>query len=183
MKKPKLASGFAQKEVDRLDSEFQAKSEQMSKLTQDDMAQAPVKAMEPQTQMSKKQILSADAPMITPTQSYPSKKKKNPAQDALRREGWEYIRCVCENNEIKGEQLEFWLKPAWDGEDCNFWVIPVNRPVMIPRHVALHIRSRKYHRLMMDEKITIENTGFGEMKGQMVATHTMQRLNCHAEGF
>ena len=183
MKKPKLASGFAQKEVDRLDDEFKAKAEQAASLTQDDLAKAPMKQEDVEPFRPKKEILEAPVPRIVPTFSRSPNGKKKPEQDSLRRRAWEYVKVICSNAEIPGEQIEFWHKPAISGEECNYWQIPADRPVLIPRHVAEHIKSRKYHRLKMQEEITVERSGMGEFKGKMVAEHTLQRLDCTPVGF
>lgn len=184
MKKPELASGMAQKEVDRVEKQFNEQSERMQNFTQDKMQNAPVKEVAPQTEITKGQFMREDAPRITPVHAYPSRGgTKKPEQDGLRRKAWEYVRCICENLECPGEDLDFWLKPPLSGEDCNNWKIPVNKVVMIPRHVAEHLASRKYHRLYMDENITVMDTGFGQMKGQLTASKTVHRLNCRAEGF
>lgn len=183
MKKPNVTTGLVQKEVDRLDAEFQAKSHQMSNLTQEEISKAPVKEVEPKTNLSRAQIQEIDAPKIVPTMSKRANGKKKPEQDALRRRAWEYVKVICENNEILQEPLQFWHKPMIAGEDCNYWQIPVGRPVYIPRHLAEHIRSRKYHRLIMQEEMTVERNQFGEMKGKMVATETRQRLDCRVVGF
>jgi hypothetical protein len=183
MKKPKLASGFAQKEVDRLETEFDAKAVQMASLTQDAMNEAPVNELEPQTKMTKAKILEADAPKIVPSMTRTANGKKKPEQDAIRKRGWEYIRVIAENVELPGEKIEFWHKPMWAGEDCHFWQIPVNRPIYVPRFVAEHIRSRKYHRLTMQNEMTVETNQFGEMKGKLIATEVRQRLDCRVVGF
>lgn len=184
MKKPKLASGFAQKEVDRVEAEFKAATDANASLTQDVMSKAPEKESDVEPFMPKRQILQAPVPRIVPTYSRSPNGKKKPEQDALRRRAWEYVQVICTNSEIASENLEFWHKPMIAGEECNFWQIPVNRPVFLPRHVAEHIKTRKYHRLVMQEEITVEHTGFGEMKGKLVASHTVQRLDCTpAAGF
>ena len=183
MKKPNVTNGPVQKEIDRLDAEFKAKSEQMSNLTQEEINKAPLKEVEPQTKLSQAQIKELDAPKIVPSRTKKANGKKKPEQDSLRKRAWEYIKVICENNEIFQEPLKFWYKPMIGGEDCHYWEIPVGRPVYIPRHVAEHIRSRKYHRLVMQEEMTVEHTQFGEMRGKMVATETRQRLDCRVVGF
>lgn len=184
MKKPQLASGFAQKEVDRVDAEFKSTTDANANLTQDVLSKAPVKELVPDPFAPKRQLLSAEVPRIVPTFSRGPNGKKKPEQESLRKRAWEYVKVVCSNMEVAGEQIEFWHKPPISGEDCNFWQVPVNRPVWIPRHVAEHIKSRKYHRLMMQEEITVESSGYGEFKGKMVASHSLQRLDCtSAEGF
>lgn len=184
MKKPKLASGIAQKEVDRLEAEFDAKQRQAETLLHADKSQVPVKETPAEKFMPNPDVLKKEMPRITPTWSRPANGKKKPEQDSLRRHAWEYVEVICTHNEIAGETMEFWLKPAISGEDCNFWQVPVNRPVKIPRHVAEHIKTRKYCRLMMLEEMTVERQGPYEFKGKLTYSHTVQRLDCTpASGF
>jgi hypothetical protein len=184
MKKPKLAHGFAQKEVDRLDAEFTAKEQEAQKLLETNKDLLPVQETAPEKFMPNPDSLKKNIPRISPTWSKPANGKKKPEQDSLRRKAWEYVEVICAHNEISGETLEFWLKPMIAGEDCNFWQVPVNRVVMIPRHVAEHIKTRKYARLMMQEEMTVERQGPYEFKGKMTYSHTVQRLDCtSASGF
>lgn len=182
-KKPNVADGLAQKEVDRLDAEFNAKEKQMSEMTQDAMKDAPLKELAPQVKISKEALEKTDAPKIVPCLTRAANGKKKSEQDALRKRAWEYIKVIAENNEVIGEDIEFWHKPMIAGEDLHFWKIPVNKPIYVPRHIAEHIRSRKYHRLKTDENIRVETNQFGDMMGRMIATETRQRLDCRVAGF
>lgn len=177
MNKPKLNAGFAQKEVDRLDSEFDAKQEQMSSLTQDEMNKAPKKEQEPQAVLSKREEKSYDAPVIKPSQTVPGIGKRKPEQDSLRRQAWELVKVVVENRESIGESIELWHKAPFGGEPCTFWQLPTNKPIYIPRFLADRIKKCNYHVLTTVEQ-SIGRNEWGEMIGKMVATETRNRLDC-----
>jgi len=181
MEKPKLSSGQARKEVDRLETEFQEKAKQMSSMTQDEIATAPVKETESKVEMSKKEIIQFDAPMIKPSHKIHGIGKPKAEQEGLRKKAWEYVKVVAENLEVHGETIEFWHKPPYSGEPCCFWQVPVNKPVYVPRFVADHLSTRCYHRLVMQEKTT--NLGHGEITSTLVATETRRRLDCRTVGF
>lgn len=182
MNKLKVSTGVAQKEIDRLDAEFNAKQQQMSSLSQDEMNKAPIAETEHQTKLSKQEVKQYDAPEIKPSQTIPGIGKRKPEQDNLRRRAWELVKVVAENCEVIGEKIELWHKAPFSGEPCTFWQIPVNKPIYIPRFLADHLMTRNYHRLVMQET-PVENNQYGQVIGQMIASETRRRLDCRIVGF
>ncbi|HEX5553450.1 MAG TPA: hypothetical protein VFX43_09400 [Chitinophagaceae bacterium] len=155
--------------------------EQMSALTQDAMQSAPLHEVEAQTKMTKKQVEEYDAPVIRATKSMPSTGKALPQEAQAREDGWKYIKCIAENNEVVGEMIEFWYK-KFSGDPIYFWQVPVNKPIYLPKHVAQHISDRKYHVMKMQSK-PIHEVAFGEPMDRLVCQETRRRLDCRSVQF
>lgn len=154
---------------------------EMSALTQDAMQDAPLHETEAQTQMSKREIEAYDAPLIKPTRSMPSSGKSLEKEKKMREDGWKYIKVIAENNEVNGEMIEFWLK-KFAGDPVNFWQVPVNKPVYLPRHVAEHLSNRKYHVFKMQDR-PMHEVQFGEPASKLVCQETRRRLDCRSVQF
>ena len=87
----------------------------------------------------------------------------------------QYVRIIAENNEIKGDHIEIWTKP-YPGVAAQFWNVPVNKPIYVPRYLAEQIKRKFYHRLQMQEQI-VENNSIGSVYGKIVVDTTISRLD------
>lgn len=175
--KPIPTSSLAEKELDRLDNQFKDYEEQVKSLDMNTLASAPKEEKEPQTRLSQNQIADALVkPMyLKPRYSIGSPQKFNEKF----REQWEfakqYVPFIAEHNE-SGDTIEIWTRP-FGGVPAEFWQVPVNKPIMGPRHLAEQIKSRTYRRLVTDESRKTSSDGTGEWFGQMVAQKTINRLD------
>jgi len=82
---------------------------------------------------------------------------------------------------IIGEIIEMWTKP-FAGMPCQFWKIPVNKPIWAPRFVAEQIKRAKYHILSMRDTVTAGADQMGQYYGTMAVDSTVQRLDAHPIG-
>ncbi|MCF1193275.1 hypothetical protein LRR18_16925, partial [Mangrovimonas sp. AS39] len=93
----------------------------------------------------------------------------------------EYVNFIAENKMIIGEIIEMWTKP-FAGMACEFWKIPVNKPIWAPRYVAEQIKRAKYHILSMRDTVTNDEGRMGQYYGTMAVDSTVQRLDAHPVG-
>lgn len=179
MSKPKVSSGFAEKELDRAEQQFDRFQEEIRDFNPLE-AKAPKIEVEPQTKMSNREANKADAPYIKPIRSMHSAEKFNEKYRKDWERAWEYVRCIAENREIIGESIELWTK-KFAGDPAHFWRIPVNKPVYIPRLVAEQIASCSYHRLRMEDRPTNVEGGM-TYYGTMTVEQTVNRLDARPVG-
>jgi hypothetical protein len=170
-----------QKELDKAQNDFDKFEENINSLTVDRMAKVPLEEKDPQTKISTREANKADAPYIKPFKSINSKEKANERFAELRRKSWEYVKVIVENNEIIGETIEAWTK-RWPGDNADFWKVPVNKPIYIPKLLAEQLAGCRYHRLVMQENTPTSFDEKGTYYGAMVADTTKQRLDCRTVG-
>lgn len=177
--KPKAKNSAAEKELDRVQEQFDAFDENVKELTLDRMRAAPLEEVEPQTKLSQKEIERSKDIYLKPVRTYPSKEKFN---ERFREEynfAKEYVQFIAENKEIIGESIELTTKP-FPGCPAEDWRVPVNKPVWGPRYLAERIRGCEYSRLEMDDHaITggIEKTV--AWQGKMVVDRKLARLTAN----
>jgi hypothetical protein len=176
IEKPEQIDPVTQKGVDKLEKT----TAQMQTMTKDAVEkQAPeIVDIDPQIRWSKAEIAEYDAPIIRPSRSFAPRSRSEPKEAKERARGWELVKCVVENNEVIGEAPEFWLD-KFKGDPTYFWQIPANVPVYIPRFVAEHLSTRKYHVFKMRDESSMRSVG----DSGMIVTETRQRLNCRLAGF
>lgn len=174
--KPKTTSSFAQKELDRAEKQFEKFEEEVKSLTQDRMNAAPKEESEPQTKMSQSEIAKSKEIYLKPERTFMCKAKFNEKFRDSYNFDKEYVQFIAENKEIIGEAIEIWTKP-YAGVACEFWRVPVNKPVWGPRYLAEQIKSRIYHRLKMDQTMVSSADGLGQYFGSMVVDVATQRLD------
>jgi hypothetical protein len=172
--KPKLNSQ-GNKELDKVQEQFDSFSESV-KEAQLNVNAAPVVETEQQTKISNREAQAANAPFLKPERNFPCKMAFNEKFRARWEHDKEYVRAIAENNEIIGEAVEVWTKP-YAGVPYEFWRVPVNKPVMIPRHLANQLASRMYHRFVMEDK-PVSQGGEGTYYGAMAVKETRHRLDC-----
>jgi len=188
-RRPRFLESEKNKEIEKVDLQIDALTQQMSALDQDTINKAPIRETEPQTLMTKAQEKYTDAPVIKPTKSMSAVGKPIPKQAKARKEGWEYVKVIAEHNELIGENIELWINP-FAGDPCSYWEIPTNKPIYIPRFLAEHLATRNYHRLKMQDRpatqLTAEMHSDGmasQPSGQFVAKETIRRIDCRRVGF
>jgi len=161
-------------ELDKVQKQFDEFESQVKDLTQDRMKCAPKEEVIP-PEISQKEIANKDI-YIKPTRWIADNQKFNPRFEKEGEYEKEYVQCIPIHNEIRGDMIEFWTHP-FGGKGAEFWQIPSDKVIWIPRYAAEQLTKCKYHRLKMDEKLTRSSDGSGTYFGQIVAETTIQRLD------
>lgn len=173
--KPKPTNNEAEKELDKLQKQFDAYDKNIKDLTLDRMNEAPKQEVELQTKLSSKEIEKSKDIYIKPVRQLASREKFN---EKFRKEyefATEYVCFIAENREIIGEEIELWTKP-FVGMPAQLWKVPVNKIIWGPRHVAEQIKKCSYHRLVMQDRPTTSEGGM-TYYGSIVADSVIQRLD------
>lgn len=187
---PKVNSD-SQKELNKAQDKFDSFQEEMRKFNPLDVS-APVQEVEPQTRLSTREANKMDAAYLKPIRSISRTNFQNSKIDSrtfwdeknrkARDEDWEYVKCIVENYEIIGEAVEVWTA-KWGCDPAHFWRVPVNKPIMIPRHLAKQLSKCQYHRLVMDGNATIEQNHMGTITGGIIADVVKNRIDARPVGF
>jgi len=175
-KKPKVTHSMAEKELDKVQEQFDKFDGEIKEMTMDRMNLAPKQDLEPQTKIAQSDIAKMNDVYIKPKRTISSKEKFNEKYRSEYEFAKEYVCIIAENKEMIGETLEFWSKP-FPGMPCEEWAIPSNKPVNVPRYVAEQIKRKYYHRLVMKENVTTQAMHMGQFYGSMAADTTVQRLD------
>ena len=162
-------------DLQKAEKQFEAYDQNIKEMTMDRLNEAPKQDMEPQTKLSSSQIEKSKDIYLKPTTSIGSREKFNEKFRESYNYDKELVHFIAENKEIIGEMIEMWTKP-YPGMPAEYWKIPTNKPVWGPRYVAEQIKSKFYHRLIMQQTVT-ENSGAGQFYGQLAADTTIQRLD------
>ena len=109
--KPTPKSSLAEKELNRLDKQFQEFDQQVKDLTLDRMNMAPALEVEPQTKMAQVDIEKARRIYLKPSKSVSSREPFNEKFRADYEYQKEYVQFIAENREVIGEKIEAWTKP------------------------------------------------------------------------
>lgn len=171
--KPKSAN---QKEIDKLEKQFDDFDQNVKEMTLDRMNMTPKEEKEPQTKLSQNEIEKTKDVYLKPFRAIGSKEKFN---EKFREEysyRTEYVKFIAENKEILGETIELWTKP-FAGMPAEFWKVPCGKPIWGPRHLAERIAGCKYHRLVMQQNVSMGADGMGQYYGAMAVDTTVQRLD------
>jgi hypothetical protein len=177
-KRPETSSGFAEQELDRAEAQFKAFDENVKSLTQDALNSAPLTETEEQTKLSKRELKNTGAKYIKPSRSINTKEQAKPLDEKQKQahaRAWERIECIVENKEVIGETVEFWTR-EFPCDPADFWQVPTNVLVNIPRLVAKNLSRCKYHRLRMEENRGTGTDGMGQYYGALVADSTIARI-------
>jgi hypothetical protein len=175
--RPKITSGRVEQELDKVAAQFDKFDEQVKSLSQDEMNKAPIVEQEQQTKMSNREMNKADGLYLKPERSLGDRAAFNEKFRDQWNKAKEYVKCTVENFEIIGESVEVWTKP-FAGVPAEFWRVPVNKVVWIPRHLADQLATRIYHRLVMEESKHVSSDGAGTYYGAMAAKETRRRIDC-----
>lgn len=164
-----------EKEIDKLQQQFDEFDNQIKELTQDRMNEAPVLNQEPQTKLSSRQMEKSREIYLKPDRIQSSNQKFNEKFREKYNYDKEYVQFIAEHKEVIGETIEMWTRP-YGGMDAEFWKVPTNKPVWGPRYLAEQIRKCKYHRLRMDQGISTAVDGMGTYHGSLVVDNIVHRL-------
>lgn len=175
--KPKASSSFVEKELDKVQDQFNAFDSSVKDLVEQRSFAPAGDAEDTQTKLSTNQIQKSKEIYLKPKKRVGCKDKFNEKF----KEAWEfakeYVHFIAENKEIIGESLDLWTKP-FPGIPAEEWDVPVNTPVWGPRYLAEQIKRKYYHRLVMQDNV-IGADGMGKYYGSMAMDTTIQRLDCH----
>lgn len=169
-----------QKEVEKLEQQFDAYESKVKELTLDRMNEAKTLEQEPQTKLSKDQLAKCKEIHLKPKRRIAChpKDKINEKFENERKFSCEEVYFTAENKEIIGETIIIWTRP-FSGMPAEEWEVPVNTPVWGPRYLAEQIKKAKYHRLRMEESTISSVDRNGSYYGSMVVDYTIQRLDAH----
>jgi hypothetical protein len=177
-KKPHASNSLAEQELNKAEEQFEMFDQNIKSLTHDRMSQLPKREEEPQTKIAQSDIAKSKDVYVKPEKVIGSKEKFN---ERFRDEYnflKEYVHVTAENKEIIGETIELWTKP-FPGMPAEFWKVPCNTPVWIPRYLAEQIGRKFYHRLVMKSNNVVGSDNMGQYYGSMAADTTIERLACH----
>lgn len=176
--KPKVSNSASQQELDKVGKQFDAFDDQVKSMTMDRMSAAPKEETE-EPKISQKEIAKSTDVYLKPDRTISCKEKFNEAHRTAYEFDKELVQFIAENREIIGEAIELWTRP-YPGMPAEFWKVPQNKPVWGPRYLAEQIKSRSYHRLVMQQNNITGADGMGSYFGNMVADTTVQRLDAHS---
>lgn len=175
VKTPKVNSA-GEKELIKVQKQFEDFDDQVQSLTLDRMNQAPKLDVEQQTKLSQKEISESKDIYIKPFKTVGCQEKFNEKFRDEYNFQKEYVYITAENHECIGETLDFWTKP-FPGVPAMEWKVPCNKPVWVPRYVAERIKGCSYHVLSMNEDQSTDSDSLGTYKGRIVVDNIKQRLD------
>lgn len=181
MSRPRV-NADGQRELDRAEDTIASVQEEIKSFNPFESLNKPVQTAEPQLKLSDRELNRMDAPYLKPVRSINS---KEPFNEKFRRsweEAWKYVKCVVENYEIIGEDVEVWTK-RFPGDPAHFWKVPVNKPVFMPRLLAEQLSQCKYHRLKMENNTVTNSDGMGTYHGALSVDCVKERISAKPVGF
>jgi hypothetical protein len=164
------------KELEKVEEQFKEFEKDVEEMTFDRMNLVPKLEMEPQTKLAQSEIANMQDIYLKPIQSIASKEPFNEKYRSSYEYDKQYVHIIAENNEIKGDTIEMWTKP-YPGMPAQFWQVPVNKPIHVPRFLAEQIKRKFYHRLEMREQSVTGGDFAGQYYGKMVVDTTVLRLD------
>ncbi len=167
-----------QKELERAQEQIDAFDKNVKDLTMDRLNETPKEEQESQTKLSSKDISKSKDIYLKPDRTVSARDKFNEKFRDDYNFDKEYVQFIAENREIIGETIEIWTRP-YGGMPAEFWKVPTNKPVWGPRYLAEQIKRKFYHRLVMQQNVITETSGYGQMYGSLAADTTIQRLDCY----
>ena len=176
--RPKLSNSQAQIELDKAEKQFEAFDQNVKSMTMDRMNLAPKEDIEPQLKMSSQQLSNSKDIYLKPKRSVSCREKFNENY----REAWnydkEYVHYTIQNNEIIGEDIDVWTKP-YAGIPAEEWIVPVNKPVWLPRYLLEQLGRKGYHRMHMEDR-SVGSGMEGQYYGQMAVDKYVERISVAA---
>jgi hypothetical protein len=177
--KPKVNSKGEQ-ELVKMEEQFKRYDEQVKSLTLDQMNKSSIEEVEQQTKVSNREAKS-NLTYLKPARSISSREQFNEKYRSQWEEAKKYVAALCENNEQIGEMVEVWTKP-FAGLPAEFWQVPTNKPLMMPKHLAEQLASRFYHRFVMGDGVHTGSDGMGQYYGAMAVKETRRRVDARPIG-
>lgn len=175
MVKPNMNSE-SEKELDKVEKQFEQFDEQVQSMTFDRMSKAPKQELEPQTKLSQQEIANSKDIFLKPHRTISCQDKFNESFREQYNFDKEYVQFQAENKEIIGEAIDIWTRP-YGGMPAEWWKVPVNKPVWGPRYLAEQIKRCYYHRLIMQTNASTGADGAGQYYGTMAVDTTVPRLD------
>jgi len=173
--KPTPTNSTAAKELDKAEKQFDKFDEEIKSMSFDRMNSLPKKEVEPQTLLSQKEIANTRDIYLKPNRRIGSREKFNEDYRLDYNFSMENVKFIAENKEIIGETITLWTKP-FAGMPAEEWIVPVNKPVYGPRHLAERLTGCKYHRFVMQQTPT-GSDGTAQYYGSMAVDTTINRLD------
>jgi hypothetical protein len=173
--KPNVNSA-SEKELVKVEKQFEAYKENVDSLTLDRMNMALKPETEQQTKLSQQQIANSKEIWLKPHKTIGCRDKFNEDFRKQYEHDKEYVQFMAENKEIIGEEIDIWTRP-YSGMPAEEWKVPVNKPVWAPRYLAEQIKRCSYHRLKMDQSTITNQDGNGTYYGAIAVDTTVQRLD------
>lgn len=174
MARPKV-NVEGQKELDKIKENLSEFQDSARSITLDQTRLAPKVETEAQTKIAQSEKDKMPDVYLKPKRIFPSREKFNEKfrdeYNYLR----EYVEFIAENDEVKGEAIDFCIK-KFPGIPIEEWVVPVNKPVWAPRYVKQRIEECGYTVFTTMDNPTAQEGGV-TYYGQMVAQQRKQRLS------
>ena len=130
-KRPKVNSE-SEKELDRVQEQFNEFDKQVKDLTLDRMNMAPKLEVEPQTKLAQCEIADSKDIYLKPVRTIGSKEKFNEKFRDEYNFAKEYVFFIAEHKEIIGEKIDIWTKP-FAGMTSEYWDFHTIVPIWCPR--------------------------------------------------
>jgi hypothetical protein len=174
--KPKMSNSASEKELDKVQEQFEAFDKNVKELTMDRMSLVPKVEYEGQTKIARSDIAKSQDIYLKPSNFVASREKFNEKFREAYEYDKQYVQFIAENIEIRGETIELWSKP-YPGCPAEFWKIPVNKPVWGPRYLYDQLKRKFHHKLIMQESSATGGDHMGQYYGKMAVDTTVQRLD------
>lgn len=172
------SSSLAEKEMDKVEAQFNEFNDQVQSMTMDRMNMTPKQDIEQQTKISSNEIAKNNHLYLKPYRQIGCRDKFNEDYRKQYEFDKEYVNFIAENKEIIGETIEIWTRP-YGGMPAEWWKVPCNKPVWGPRYLAEQIKRKSYHRLVMKEHTHTGADDAGQYYGSMAVDTSIQRLDAH----
>lgn len=174
MANAKKATTLAEKELEKADKQLEAFTESVKEATQNRDEVRNFDAA-PKAEVSQKELEFAPGAYLKPKRVINTRMKFNEKFASAYEYDKQYVQFVAEHNEVKGDRIEIWTH-KYGGKPAEFWEVPTNKPVWGPRYLAEQIRSKYYHRLKTEDRMTSAEGGM-QYYGAMAVDTTVQRLD------
>jgi hypothetical protein len=175
MSKPNMNSA-SEKELDKVEKQFEKYEENINQLTHDRMNMAPKLEVEQQTKLSQQDLAKKNDVYLKPHRTIGCQDKFNETYREEYTHAKVYVQFIAENHEIIGEAIDIWTRP-YGGLPAEWWKVPTNKPVWGPRYLAEQLKRCNYHRLKMDQSTISAADGQGTYYGAIAVDSTIQRLD------
>lgn len=178
MVKAKSENSLVEKELEKAEQNFKAFDDSIKEMTLDRSNEAPKKEMEQQTKLSSSDIEKKNEIYLKPKRTISSKEKFNEKFREDYNFAKEYVNFIAENKENIGETITMWSKP-FPGMPAEEWEIPANKPIWAPRYIADQLKSRSYHRFIMQDIASSGEVKSAQYYNTIAVDTTIQRLDAH----
>jgi hypothetical protein len=181
--KPRLSNRESNIELEKVEKQFEESemnttAHQMANLTLDERSHVPLQENDPQTKLSKKQLADMGYIIVKPKKRLGTSQKPEPKWQKEREHAWQLVKAILEHKESPGEVIEMWTHP-FKGDSYDFWELPTNKPVLIPRHLANDVAASNYiqYKMEEDKKNVVNEDGETVYIGKKVTTSRKSRLS------